>query len=135
MEPVSSPTSSPVGIAGLTGPFNSSLNAINGEKDNKPLKAILQMLNALFKAKRLRFERWSRNVGVKQGQLSADTHHGLPNNARTEWAVAEPPTFIVEIYGSASPHEGRKRSLTTRRPTPSTRIAPKVWSAVRLGAS
>ncbi|KAH7124619.1 prion-inhibition and propagation-domain-containing protein [Dactylonectria macrodidyma] len=66
-----------VGIAGLAGLFSSCLEAVEKVQSYRSFGADSQVLDTQFKAEKLRFEQWGRQVGFDRGTPSADHHQAL----------------------------------------------------------
>ncbi|KAI1029545.1 hypothetical protein LB504_010683 [Fusarium proliferatum] len=68
-----------VGVAGLAGLFSVCLDSLSRFQTYRESDSETHVLDTRFRAARARFEQWGVNVGISNGRLQPDHHHGLDN--------------------------------------------------------
>ncbi|KAF5533970.1 ankyrin protein [Fusarium napiforme] len=68
-----------VGVAGLAGLFSVCLDSLSRFQTYRESNSEAHVLDTRFRAARARFEQWGVSVGISDGRLQPDHHHGLDN--------------------------------------------------------
>ncbi|KAH7377247.1 prion-inhibition and propagation-domain-containing protein [Plectosphaerella cucumerina] len=100
-----------IGIAGLLGLFSACLEAIDKVKAYKSFTTDADALNVQCDNHRLRLEYWGRNVGLANGQLSADYYQRLDDD-KTRSSVADLLRIIHSVLGSDGGSKQTGRGIT-----------------------
>ncbi|KAL3589542.1 hypothetical protein FPOAC2_11711 [Fusarium poae] len=66
-----------IGIVSIAGLFNTCLDSLARFQSYKSSYADSHILDTRFLAVRTRFEQWGASVGISEGRLLSDHHHGL----------------------------------------------------------
>lgn len=87
---VMEPVGVAVGVLGLAGLFSTCLEAVEKLQSYKAFGTDSQDLNTQFKADKLRFEQWGRQVGFDHGNLAANHNQALDNSGTR--------SLVVELF-------------------------------------
>ncbi|EWY99949.1 hypothetical protein FOYG_03874 [Fusarium oxysporum NRRL 32931] len=68
-----------VGVVGLAGLFSVCLDSLSRFQSYRESNSETHVLDTRFRAARARFEQWGLSVGISNGRLQPDHHHGLDN--------------------------------------------------------
>ncbi|KAH6979058.1 ankyrin repeat-containing domain protein [Fusarium venenatum] len=77
-----------IGIVGIAGLFNTCLDSLARFQSYKSSYADSHVLDTRFRAARTRFEQWGTSVGISEGRLLPDHHHGL-NDENTAGVIQD----------------------------------------------